>query len=269
VKSQVDIEIAKAKSNIDLELNSSKMEISRLNFSAKVASLETNRQMKDDLNAVRRDIKGTIDSEFKSEKIASTIDLYAKKYTEGNVNNIITNEVKINVTEKIQKALNPLQEQVSSLSGTAKIARLALLAQGDDRVSFDYLRDIAFGNKPESNDASLKDTASATIYAIITTKTSVLAFPRQFKEKKTHQEIMSLLEDKNPMNREGALNALTVNDKSALSALVVVIKNDSSLNNLNRALNMFNAMTGQKFDLVFYPDALNWWNENKENFIEK
>ncbi len=147
-----------------------------------------------------------------------------------------------------------------------RMGNLATLARSNDRHAFDYLVQVALGNKPESATAELRRLADATAAAVITGNNSLLYFSRGFKEKQTPDAMKKFMSSTLSQEREAALDNYPQDDKSILPILVQIIKDDPNLTVLCKALVRFNGLTKQQFEFWKTQEILDWWYKNQKSF---
>jgi len=128
--------------------------------------------------------------------------------------------------------------------------------------------DIALGKRPEPEfkNAQLVRLADATASAVLAEKQYGVRLSIPFKQTQTPEAMKQFLSSPNPLEREAAIDNYPENDKSILPNLVEIIRADSNLSVLHRAVGRFNALTNQSFVFWKTQDLLDWWDENQKSY---
>jgi hypothetical protein len=257
---------------------------------------------------VRTEVQKRIDTEFRSENIASLVARAAKERTEKELTGIIQSETSTQVTKAIQdqgptiqrnvkeqtreavKALQPtisrtitdeleaqvkqsvapVEAQMKAYGELITTVRLAALAKTDDRKSFDQLITIGF-MEGKSSSEEMKMLAQTSVKDIIRQKNySLRRMKVDFKQTQSSDVMKALL--KNSPHREERLAALDnfpQNDVSILPILIETIQSDNDLEVVVTAFRVFNNMTNQDFEFPNYGQVVAWWNTNHTGFETK
>lgn len=292
------------KASVDSELERNRAEIAALRAQADAAGAEAQATVAKQLADVRTEVQKRIEAEFQTENIAAMVNTAAKSRTEQEFASAIRSEAAAQVArgikaeqpfikstveaqtkdavkelqptiasavgsatqEQVAKSVTPIVSQMNTYGEMIGMGNEATLARGDDRVAFDYLVQVALGNKPESSNPQLRQVADTTAGAIIADKESGLQMIHSFKQPQTPESMKGFMSSKLPLERETALDNYPQGDKSILPILVQMIRSDGNLRVLQKAVGRFNALTNQQFEFWKTWEILEWWEKNKISF---
>ncbi|OIR07738.1 hypothetical protein GALL_100200 [mine drainage metagenome] len=304
IKASADAERTEMKSTVDAELNRDKAEMAALRTQVENTGTEAQITVKKELENIRTEVQKKIDTEFRSENITHLIGVAAKERTEKELTRVINSEASKQVAqgikdqwpeiqkvvedqtkdavkalqptissavdkatqEQVKTSVEPIQNKLAAYDVSIRIGSLATLAHGDNRQAFDELLEVALGNKPESTNPDLRNMADATVGAIIQSTESGLQMGYSFKEKQTPDSMKQFLLSPNQLDRAAALDNYPPNDITILPTLVTMIKSDTSINVLHKAVVRFNTLTKQSFRFFQTKEILDWWDKNKSSF---
>ena len=277
-------------------------ELVALRLQAKATSSEAQATVKTELANVRTEVQKRIDTEFQSENITNLVANAARERTEKELSGIIRSETSIQVAkgikdqtpaikktvedqtreavttleptikasvdkatqEQVKASVVPIQSQMATYGEFIRVGNLAILARGDDRPAFDYLMQIALGDKPESANQELRKVADSTAGAIIAElKGAAFRTVYNFSEKQTPESLKRFMSSSNKRDRMAALDNYPKDDKSVLPMLIQLIAQDSSIQVVNRAVENFNALTKQSFEFWRTQPIIEWWEKNR------
>ena len=284
---------ADMKASVDAELERDKREIAGLTVQGKDAITEAKTKTTQELDNVRTEVRKKIDTEFRSDNIANLVANAAKERTEKELTDIIRSEASTQVAKGIKeqglviqqaieeqtkeavRLLDPtiresidkaVQDATKTIDDLVRMEKLITLARSDDREAFDYLVQVAAGNKPESANPDLLKLANATAGAIIRERKSAIQLGMQFKEKQTSDAMKQFMVSAIVGEREAALDQYPQDDKTILPILIKIIEFDRSLSVLYKAVQRFNTLTKQSFEFWETKELLDWWDKNWASF---
>ena len=252
-----------------------------------------------ELANVHTEVQNRIDTEFRSENIASLIASAAKERTNTELTGIIHSEaaaqvaagirdqsadIKKNVEEQTREAVKALQPTIedtinSELEAQVKnavepvtvqmkayqnLGTLSALARNDNRKAFDQLITITIGNQTED----VKTLAQATILDIVHQKSNILhRIGVQFKEAQSPEAMRNILREYSVSDeRLASIDNFPPDDKSILPLLIDVIRSDNNLEVVATAFRSFDIRTKQSFQFPDYATVLSWWDANHASF---
>jgi len=169
------------------------------------------------------------------------------------------------VQEQVKTAVEPVRTQISGFEDVLRMGNMIILARNDDRASFDYLVQVAEGNKTESGNDELKKLADSAVSAIVGEKVFGLSL-HDFKEEKTTDDLKKLMTSKLALERQTSIERYPSDDKSILPTLVSMIETDPSVSVLYAATERFNFLTKQSFKFWKPKELLDYWDKNKATF---
>jgi hypothetical protein len=174
------------------------------------------------------------------------------------------------VDKATQKQVNdsviPIQKQMATYGELIQIGTFVTLARSDNRKAFDYLIQVADGDKPESANPDVRNLAQSTTQSIISEKIDGLQTGQSVEENQTPETIKKLIFSTIAIEREASLDNYPQDDNSVLPILVDLIKSDSSITVLYKAVVKFNKITKQSFKFWQEKVILNWWENNRTSF---
>jgi hypothetical protein len=152
---------------------------------------------------------------------------------------------------------------------TINVGNLVTLAKAHNRVAFDMLVRIAEGGASESSDILLRNIALSTARAVIADATPVIRATLTFKQTQTPEAMKAFMRSPEKNEREAALDNYPADDTSILPILVAIVREDTSLSVLERAVRRFNALTKQSFEFWNSKPLLEWWDKNQAAFVKQ
>jgi hypothetical protein len=286
------------------ELERDKTEMAALRVQVAKTGAEVQDTAKQELVNVRAEVQKRINDEFQSKNISSLVANAAKEHTGNELNRVIRADVAAQVANSVeeqrpfiqtivesktkeavmalqpiigaavdkatQKQVNdsviPIQKQMATYGELIQIGTFVTLARSDNRKAFDYLIQVADGDKPESANPDVRNLAQSTTQSIISEKIDGLQTGQSVEENQTPETIKKLIFSTIAIEREASLDNYPQDDNSVLPILVDLIKSDSSITVLYKAVVKFNKITKQSFKFWQEKVILNWWENNRTSF---
>ncbi len=239
-------------------------------------------RMKSDLDKqfidLKHQVESRIDEEFKKENINKLVQDKAKERIDKIATPLIKTELNENFMPKLVSAelkLKKIEKEsnksIKKLNLISEFSMTVILAQNDDRKSFDKLEEW-------SSDKSfpLSDKAANVLKSIIIDHAQ--PFYTTYKvpwEKKFDPATQSLADLKKLYKSAQSLVKLSLiqyiwnrqdfSKKEKMSFLVDVLKNDNSLKAVEHAGRYFKKASGLKYKPLAIDLFLKWWHNNKAN----
>ncbi len=286
---------ADMKASVDAELERDKAEIAALRAQAQTT-------VSTELQNVHAEVQKRVDTEFKSENINTTIRDVAKRMTERELQGIIRSEVAAQVAKaieqekptiqkavenetkravheleptikgivtkeiqtQVQQSVAPIREQMIGYGEMIRVGNLCTLARNGDRRAFDQLDMLA--NASALPD--VKKVAQATELAIMREKNFIQRSPLHMPG--TPVELKRIMTTgSNTTTRLAAIDSYPMSDASIVPTLVQIINNDDDIDVIVTAFNSLDLRTGQRFRFPNYEGLNDWWNKNKDRYVNK
>jgi hypothetical protein len=201
-------------------------------------------------------IKKTVEDETK----------VAVKTLEPTIKEAVDKATKEQVKTGVAIAVAPIQSQMATYGDFIRMGTLATLARGNDRKAFDYVFDVAIGNKPDSANPELRQLADTTARAVIAEQESGLTLRRSFNQPQTPAAMTQFLSSTSPLEREAAIDNFPGDNKSILSFLIKLMSSEPNITVLHKAVVRFDALTKQEFHFWETAKIVDWWNKNQASF---
>ena len=218
----------------------------------KIILADVSARVESSVKEQRPEIQKVVEEQTKAAVIAlqPTISAAVDKATQKQVNDSVT----------------PIQKKMATYGELIQIGTFVTLARSDNRKAFDYLIQVADGDKPESANPDVRNLAQSTTQSIISEKIDGLQTGQSVEENQTPETIKKLIFSTIAIEREASLDNYPQDDNSVLPILVDLIKSDPSITVLYKAVVKFNKITKQSFKFYQEEVILDWWGKNRTSF---
>lgn len=268
----------------------------------KYADIEASvaRKTDEQIAALQQQIRNRVEDEFKTEKMKALIRSVAQEQTKSGLSDVIARAVGDQVRAAIkaegpriqQTVIEETKKSVSELAPTIdkavkeKAAEvegrvLGRIAQWEDVVQAGNLAIVARNGSGEAYDklvALTQTTQDPQIRSIgVTTQNQLflemnqgIYMTRSFKEKKTEQELIKLLDDPNPLTRQAAIDGLVaIGNKAIVPRLLEKAERDPFMVVRHAAFRGLATLTGEQIEALQIERWQAWWKRNKQAWPPK
>ena len=206
----------------------------------KYADIEAsmNRKTNEQLAVLQQQIRNRVEDEFKTEKMKVLIRSVAQEQTKSGLSDVITRAVgdqvqgaikaetpKIQQTviqetkksvselaptidravkEKAAEAEGRIQSRIAKWEDVLRAGNLAILARNGSGVAYDQLMALA----GTTQNPDIREIGITTQNQLFLEMSQPIYSNRHFKEKKSGQELLKLLDDPQPLTRQAAIDEL-------------------------------------------------------------
>jgi hypothetical protein len=268
----------------------------------KYADIEASvaRKTDEQIAALQQKIRDRVEDEFKTEKMKALIRSVAQDQTKSGLSDVISQAVGGQVQAAI-KAEGPRIQQTVIAETKKSVSELApiidktvkekaseaesrvqgRLAQWEDVVQAGNLAIVARNGSGEAYDKLMtlsQTTKNPEVRSIgVTTKNQIflemnqgIYMQRQFKEKKTEQELVKLLDDPNPLTRQAAIDSLVATgNKAIVPILLEKAERDPFMVVRHAAFRGLATLTGEEIEALQIDRWHGWWKKNKQTWPSK
>ena len=275
MRADMKAERADIKADMNDDRAEMKAEVELMRIKAKQEYLQLEADLKSSVEKSVHDVEGKvktrIDAEFDDKKIRSLVEATAQERIDKVADNIISQQIDKKITPKI----NVVDTRIKELSMISDYNSVLNAAKNDDRKAFEQLR-------LWSNDESypLQPKAEIAFRAIVSdAKVLLLSLPTDDQWKPSTDPLkVSLPELRNEFrslelakDRNDLLWYLAdrkdISKKERIGFFIEVLRTDQSLVVAQRAAELFNKLTGQRFDTT-NPNLIFEWYEKHSLEIE-
>lgn len=263
----------------------------------KYADIEASvaRKTDEQIAALQQQIRNRVEDEFKTEKMKALIRSVAQEQTKSGLSDVITQAVGSQVqaaikaegpriqqtviaeTKKSVSELAPIIDKTVKEKATEAESRIqGRLAQWEDVVQAGNLAIVARNGSGEAYDKLMtltQTTQNPQVRSIgVTTQNQLflemnqgIYMTRQFKEKKTEQELIKLLDDPNALTRQAAIDSLVaIGNKAIVPRLLEKAERDPFMVVRHAAFRGLATLTGEQIEALQIERWQAWWKKNKE-----
>lgn len=268
----------------------------------KYADIEAtiNQKTDEQLAVLQQQIRKRVEDEFRTEKMKALIGNVAQEQTKSGLTDVITRAVgdqvkaaikaetpKIQQTviqetrksvselsptidravkEKAEEAESRIQNRIAKWEDVLRAGNLAILARNGSGEAYDQL--IALGRTTQNPD--LREISTTTQNQLFLEMNQPIYSEQHFKEKKSQQELLRLLDDPQPIVRKAAIDELvTLGDKSIVSRLLERAEHDPFILVRHAAFRGLQVLTGEQIEALQIQQWKAWWEKNKSTWSPK
>jgi hypothetical protein len=168
------------------------------------------------------------------------------------------------VSEQVQQqasaAESRIRSQIAPFGDVTRAGTLSTLARNGNGEAFDQL--VAMANS--SSNPDVKALAVTTQNQLYLEYDQAFYSTRIFKEHKTNEQLLALLDDALPLARKAAIDGLSAAGiKSAVPKLITMMKNDPFILVREAAYHALKQLTGKDIEPLDTASWDRWWEENK------
>lgn len=270
---------------------------------SKYAEIEATIEKKTDqqLVALQEKVRSRVEEEFKTEKMKELIRSVAQDQTKKGLSDVITRAVgdqvlaaikaegpKIQqaviqetkksvsdlapsiidkaVKEKTSEAESRIQSKLAESKEVIRAGNLAIVARNGSGTAYDELMTLM----RITQDPQVKEIGTTTRYSILAELNSnSIYMARSFREAPAEQELLKLLDDPSPENRQAAIDVLVGQGKKFIvPKLLEKAEHDPAIIVRHAAFRGLQILTAKQFDAVIEQWQA-WWKENKGSWPPK
>lgn len=174
--------------------------------------------------------------------------------------------VKETVDSKIQTQVEPVERKLSALERIGHLQGLINRMNADDAQAFDALITMPLQTlQPDE-----QKLVTSSLRSVFLAQNSGIYMSRSFSVPVSEEQLARFLSDGEPTNRQAALDTLlSKKNLKLLPRIVTSLQNDPSLAVRASAYRVFNAWTGQKFNVLDVSTTLAWWNQHQKELLSQ
>jgi hypothetical protein len=239
------------------------------------------RKTDEQLAALQQKIRNRVEDEFKTEKMRALIQSVAQDQTKSGLSDVITRAVgsqvqaaikaegpKIQQTviqetkksvselaptiqravkEKAAEAEGRVQSRIAQWEDVMQASNLAILARNGSGVSYDQLMALT----RTTQNPQIRTIGTSTQNQLFLEMNQGIYMNRQFKEKKSEQELLRLVDDPNPLSRQAAIDSLVaIGNKSIVPRLLEKAEHDPFMVVRHAAFRGLMVLTGEQIEAL-------------------
>jgi HEAT repeats len=268
------------------------------------ATQEVNRAVETETSRMQKEIRDRLNEQFQTPRLQSMVKDAARDATDAAAAPLIKREVigqvKANieaqrpaihavVVSETKKGVSELQPRIDAeitQQGSAAeerirakiapydqiitVSTLAALARNGDATALDNL--IGYRNSPDQRIRNLVTSTYNSVYLQYAAEglNTWSYMTWEFKEPKTKEQLLQLLNASDPMSRKGAMDALAKSgEKTVVPDLMRILRSDPFILVRASAYHGLVQLTGQKFNPLETPGWEQWWEQNKNDWPPK
>jgi len=171
-----------------------------------------------------------------------------------------------NDLKKLSDAQTRLQTMVAKSEDLLRAGNLSILARNGSGEAYDQLMILA----RSTQNPDIRMLGITTQNQLFLEMNQPFYSARQFKEKKSNQELLKLLDDSNPIIRKAAIDDLVaLGDKSIVPRLLEKAEHDPLILVRHAAFHGLQVLTGEQIEALQIEQWKAWYEKNKSNWPTK
>jgi uncharacterized protein YaaW (UPF0174 family) len=221
-------------------------------------------------NVINRAVAETVERRVRAEgpQIRSTV---TKETTQAvaslapKIESSAKEQIENSVKQRASEAEHRLDALFARREQLVKAGNLAILARNGVGSAYDQLMTMASAT-PDPEIKQLASSAQTEVFLELDAA-SGMYLTRSFVDKKSKEQLRSLLHDPDPLARKAAIDeSVNTGDKGIVPELIEIMKRDDFILVRQAAYRGLGILTGQKIQPLHDAEWDNWWQQNKANW---